>query len=318
MIDHRVHVLRMVASHGTVTAAAQALGYTPSAVSHQLRTLARELGVPLLARQGRGVQLTPAARVLLSHADELYARWEEIRAELGAAGQERVRSLRLCGFSTAAAALLPRVAARVAARHPGARVRIIEADPDACYELLLADQADLAVVVATASLPSSSDPRFDQEPLLDDPLDLLLPADHPLAGRSSALLSQTAGDPWIVDRPGRPYHQLMLTACAEAGFTPLMAHEATEWDTGAALVAAGLGVALIPRLARIPEGRDVVRVPLRGDPSPARHILTSVRRGSRGQPAIAAALEALESLDEVADTTRGRRRSEPGRPAVTG
>jgi DNA-binding transcriptional LysR family regulator len=308
MIDHRVQVLRMVASHGTLTAAAEALGYTPSAVSHQLRTLSRDLGVPLLARQGRGVQLTPAARVLLERTAELYTRWEEIRADLSTAADQRVRSLRLCGFSTAAAALLPQVATRVRARHPGAAVQIIEADPTECYDLLLADRADLAVVVATAGLPSSTDPRFDQEPLLDDPLDLLLPADHPLAAQRSALLSQTAAEPWILDRPGRPYHQLVLTACAEAGFTPTVAHEASEWETGAALVAAGLGIALIPRLARVPAGYDVARVPLRGDPSPARHILTSVRRGSRGQPAIAAALDSLASLAEVAAAPRGNSR----------
>lgn len=310
MIDDRIHVLRLVAAHGTVTAAAEALSYTPSAVSHQLRTLARDLGVPLLARQGRGIHLTPAARVLLSRADELYARWEEIRAELEAAGSGGVRTLRLCGFSTAAATLLPRVATHVRARHPEANVRIIEADPEECYDLLLADRSDLAVVVATAALPPSTDPRFDQEPLLDDPLDLLLPVDHPLANQPTALLSQTAEDAWILDRPGRPYHQLVLSACAEAGFTPDIAHEASEWETGAALVAAGLGIAMIPRLARIPAGYTVARVPLRGDPSPARHILTSVRRGSRGQAAIAAALESLESLDEVAGTRRTRARAD--------
>src|SRR5699024_3333525 len=109
-------------------------------------------------------------------------------------------------------------------------------------------------------------------------------------------LSETYNEHWIMDRPGRPYHQLVLTACSAAGFTPAIAHEATEWDTGAALVAAGLGVALVPRLARIPAGYPIVRVPLRGDPVPARHILTSVRQGSRSHPIIAASLEALEDI----------------------
>ena len=301
MIDRRLHVLRMVASHGTVTAAAEALSYTPSAVSHQLRSLARDLGVTLLVRQGRGVRLTPAGRVVVGYADELFGRWEEIRGELATAGHEGAGTLRLCGFSTAAAALLPPVAARVRAVHPGATVRIIEADPEECFDLLLADEADLAVVVATATLPPSDDPRFDQAPLLDDPLDLLLPGDHPLAGQASVLLSQTAGDPWIMDRPGSPYHQLVLTACAAAGFTPGIAHQAAEWDTGAALVAAGLGIALIPRLARLPADYTIARVPLRGDPTPSRHLLTGVRRGSRQQPAIAAGLDAL---GELAVTTR--------------
>ncbi|HET7302974.1 MAG TPA: LysR family transcriptional regulator [Segeticoccus sp.] len=294
MIDHRLQVLRMVAVHGTVTAAAQALSYTPSAVSHQLAGLSRDLGVPLLAHQGRGVRLTPAARVLLSHLDDLYARWEQIRSEVTSAGGEGVGTLRLCGFSTAAAALLPRVAAQVRAAHPGWSVRIIEADPEECFDLLLADDADVAVVVATGSLPPSIDSRFDQRPLVEDPLDLLLPTDHPLAGQPSVHLAETAAESWITDRPGRPYHQLLLAACAAAGFTPAMTHRATEWDTGAALVSAGLGVALVPRLARLPAGYDVVRVPLRGDPSPSRHLLTSIRRGSEGQPAIATALQALD------------------------
>lgn len=289
-------MLRVVASHGTVTAAARALSYTPSAVSHQLAGLSRELGVPLLVQQGRGIRLTPAARVLLRHADELYARWEEIRAEVAAAGDEGVGTLRLCGFSTAAAALLPAVAGRVRAEHPGWQVRIIEADPEECFDLLLADEVDVAVVVATATIPPSTDPRFDQHPLLEDPLDLLLPADHPLATEPSLPLARTAGEPWIVDRPGKPYRQLVVTNCATAGFTPTIAHEAAEWDTGAALVAAGLGVALVPRLARLPAGYAIARVPVHGDPTPVRHILTSIRRGSGNRPPISTALTALEDL----------------------
>lgn len=300
MIDHRLHVLRVLASRGTVTAAAEALNYTPSAVSHQLRGLARDLGVTLLEQDGRGVRLTESARILVEHADELYARWEEIRGELGAADAEHIGSLRLCGFSTAAAALLPYAAAQVRAAYPHCTVRIIEADPEDCFDLLIAHQADVAVVVATASLPPSIDPRFERRPLLDDPLDLLVPSGHGLAGRASVPLSDAADEPWILDRPGRPHHQLVLTACAAAGFTPAVAHEAVEWDTGAALVSAGLGVALVPRLARLPDGYQIARIPLRGDPTPARHVLTGVRRGSRRQPSIATALEALEDIAQRA------------------
>jgi len=296
MIDPRLNVLRVVAARGTVTAAAETLSYSPSAVSHQLRSLADDLGVPLLEREGRGIRLTAAAQVLLNHADDLFARWEEIRSELAATDPAQVTSFRLCGFSTAASALMPYVAAEVRVHHPRCRVRIIEADPEECFDLLLAQHADLAVVVATAAIPPSGDPRFDQEPLLDDPLDLLVPADHPLATRSSALLSEAADEPWIMDRAGRPLHGLVVSACAAAGFTPSVAHESTEWDTGAALVGAGLGVALIPRLARIPTGDRIVRVPLRGDPTPARRILTAVPSGGRDHPAVTTALTALEEI----------------------
>lgn len=283
----------MVAERGTVTAAAQSLNYTPSAVSHQLSALSRDLGVKLLEPSGRGVRLTAAARVLLKRADELNARWEEIRAELAEVGQEERALLRLCGFSTAAAALLPATVSAVREAHPYCAVRIIEADPEECFDLLQTEQADLAVVVATSSLPPASDPRFDQRPLLDDPLDLLVPEGHRLASRPSVLLREAAEEDWILDRPGRPHHRLVLSACAEAGFRPSVAHEAADWDTGASLVSASLGVGLVPRLARLPDGYRIVRVPLAGEPAPARHVLTGVRRGSRGQPVIATALEAL-------------------------
>jgi DNA-binding transcriptional LysR family regulator len=310
MIDSRLHVLRMLAVHGTVTAAARALHYTPSAVSHQLRGLSEELGVVLLAPDGRGVRLTPAARILLSHADELFARWEHIRGLLGAESGEHPAVLRLCGFSTAAAALLPPVVTSLRTSRPEMEVRIIEADPLECFDLLLADEADLAVVVATDTLPATSDPRFDQEFLLDDPLDLLVPTTHPLAARPWIALGETADQPWIVDRPNRPHRQLVFTSCAEAGFTPAVAHEAVEWDTGAALVAAGFGVSLVPRLARMPAGYPITRVPLRGDPRPSRHIRTAVRRGSRSQPVLA---EALAALLETAAAVR-----KPGFPFAGG
>ena len=295
MIDRRLHVLRMVAACGTVTAAAEALHYAPSAVSQQLRSLGKELGVDLVVQDGRRVRLTPAARVLLEHADELFSSWEEIRGKVAAATEEGSGTLRLCGFSTAAAALLPGVAASVHATHPSCRVRIIEAEPEECFNLLLADEADVAVVVATGTIPSTTDPRFEQRYLLEDPLDLLVPETHRLAGEGSVLLGDLVGESWIMDRPGRPYHQLLQTACAAAGFSPAVAHIASEWDTGAALVAAGLGIALIPRLAHQPTGYPIVRVPLRGDPTPSRHILTGIRRGSAEQPLIADTLATLEA-----------------------
>lgn len=299
MIDRRLQVLRMVAACGTVTGAAEALHYAPSAVSQQLRTLSKDLGVELIVHEGRRIRLTPAARTLLAHADDLYARWEEARAEVLATSGEEGGDLRMCGFSTAAAALLPPVAARIQARVPGCRVTVIEADPGNCFELLLADLADVAVVVATAQVPSSADPRFEQKHLIEDTLDLLVPESHRLAGEAAVSLADLAGEPWIMDRPGRPYHQLLQTACASAGFTPIVAHQASEWDTGAALVAAALGIALIPRLAHVPEGYPVTRVPLIGEPAPSRHILTGVRRGSAQHPMIAMALSELRETAEA-------------------
>lgn len=302
MIDQRLHVLRVLAELGTLTEVARRLGYTPSAVSHQLRSLSKDLGMPVVEQRGRGLVITRAGQVLLERSQELFTRWEEIRGELDGLGTgTRRRQLRLCGFSTAAATLLPPTAQRLAQRYPDSRVTIIEAEPEECFDLLLAEQADIAVVVATDPLPPRSDARFEQSALFSDRLDLLVPADHRLATRSAASLSEAAEEAWILDRPGSPYHRLVRTACAAAGFLPEKAHQSREWETGAALVSAGLGVALIPRLARLPEGFDVARVPLRGDPVPSRKILTGIRSGSAGQPLIAEALEVLAEVStEVA------------------
>lgn len=296
MIDQRLRVLRVVAARGTITAAAADLGYTPSAVSHQLRMLARDLGVVLLEQDGRRLRLTAAAVTLLQRTDELFAHWEEIRAEVQRSSGEGLGHLMLAGFSTAASALLPSVAAAAQREFPRSRVRIVEADPEVCFEMLLTEYVDVAVVAATEPLPATDDPRFEQEPLLTDALDLLVPVGHRLAERGEISLHEAAAEPWIMDRPGRAHHQLALRACAAAGFTPSQAHEVVEWDTGAALVAAGLGVALVPRLARLPADDELVRVPLRGPGAPVRHVRTSVRRGTSEQPEIALALRELRRV----------------------
>ena len=296
MIDQRLHVLRVVAERGTVSAAAADLGYTPSAISHQLRTLARDVGAPLLVPEGRGVRLTVAALTLLERTHDLFSQWEEIRADVQQASGTSRGYLRMAGFSTAASALLPPAAVAVNRSFPLSTIRIIEADPEVCFDMLLADQVDVAVVVSTSKLPPTSDPRFQQERLMEDALDLLVPADSPLATRSRVRLADAAEEHWIMEHPDRPYHQLVTAACAAAGFTPEHSHEVVEWDTGAALVSAGFGVALVPRLARIPNAQGLVRIPLRGEASPVRHVRTSVRSGTARQPEIACALTELRKV----------------------
>lgn len=297
MIDlRRLQVLRVLHEHGTVTAAAQALYLTPSAVSQQIRQLSRDLGVDLLERVGRQVRLTSTAHTLLSHADRLYAQWELARADLAAVGEGEAGQLRLCGFPTGLASLLTPAGARLRQAHPRLAVHLTETQTIDCFDLLLADQADIAVVVAVPEGPPLDDPRFDQQPLLDDPLDLVVPVDHPLANRGSVELAETAHESWIVPSDSIDHYHVTLVACATAGFAPRMAHQAQEWPAVIALVAHGFGICLLPRLAPLPSHQAVVRIPLRGKPTPSRRILACVRRGSHRQPAIAKGLEALHEI----------------------
>lgn len=297
MLDPKLRVLQLVAQHGTVTAAAAASHYTPSAVSYQLRQLSDELGVPLIEAHGRGVQLTTAARTLLRHVDALSAQATRAYAELAALADEPSGPFTVCGFSTAATHLLPPVAATLRDRHPHVRVRVIEAEPRRCFDLLLAGDADLALVINTADTPPTGDERFDQRPLLDDPLDLVVPEGHPFTRRRRVTLAEAADEHWIVGRPGSAYHDLVRTACTAAGFSPNIAHYADEWDTGAALVALQFGVILVPRLARLHDDRPVVRVPLSGDPAPARRVVAATRRGGAEHPLV---LQSLEAINDVA------------------
>jgi DNA-binding transcriptional LysR family regulator len=292
MIDlRRLHVLRMLDEHRTVTAAAAALYLTPSAVSQQIRLLGRDLGIDLLERVGRGVRLTPAARVLLGHADRLYAEWEGVLAEAAAAPAGGV--LRLCGFPTALAALLAPAAAEL--RDTGVAAELTETGNAECFTLLLAGAADIAVVLPAPDAPPRDDPRFDQQPLLHDPFDLVVPADHPLASAETVDLSAAADEAWIGADRGDD-SAIVMAACSAAGFAPRIAHSTEGWNAAVALVAHGFGVCLMPRLATIPGHNRVVRIPLRGTPAPSRTVLTCVRRGSRGQPTIARGLAALAEV----------------------
>ncbi|WP_155054312.1 LysR family transcriptional regulator [Streptomyces blattellae] len=295
MIDlRRLHVLRAVAHYGTVTAAAHALHFTPSAASQQIRQLARDLGVDLLEPQGRGVRLTPAAESLLAHADAIQARWDQAELDLRAGQGEPAGLLRACGFPLAVAVLLAPMAARLRGRHPRLDVRVQEAVVPESFNLLFEGESDLAVVEATVVNPPLSDARFDQQPLLDDPFDLVVPEGHPLAGRGRIDLAEAAHESWIAPVPDSPCRPHVLSACGAAGFTPDVVHQAMDWNGMAHLVAHGLGVALIPRLAQLMPHLPVTRVPCAADPH--RKLLTCTRRGGHERPAVAAALAELREL----------------------
>lgn len=297
MIDRRLQTLRAVHQYGTVTAAAHALHLTPSAASQQIRQLSAHLGVALLEPEGRKVRLTDAALTLIAHADALFERWEEARADLAAQAGSPTGILRIGGFPTAIADLIAPAAAHLRKTAPKLTLRISEVETVEGYDLLLTNQLDIAVTAPTLDSPSPNDPRFAQQSLLDDELQhLLIPAGHHLANRRTVALAEAAHEPWIVPAAGTSdWHNITLVACASAGFTPAIAHHVKEWTAISALVAQGLGVALIPRLAHVPLHPTVALIPISDQPRPTRRILTCTRRGSHHHPAIQQGLNALQS-----------------------
>lgn len=295
MIDlRRLHMLRVVHQQGTVTAAAEALHLTPSAVSHHMRELAREVRVPLFEPQGRGVRLTPAGRRLIDHADALLARWEEARAELESFRAGLAGPLRIAGFPTAISGLIGPAAGSLRRSHPDLLVQVRESDTAESLDLLLAGEVDIALVEPIEGGPPPDDPRFEQSLLLEEPHILLVPAGHPLADNGSVRLEDASAEDWIVAAPGTCDHATRVRVlCAAAGFSPRIVHAAINWSAIWSLVGNGLGVSLVPRLAEGPAGQAVVRVPVAGENVPIRRILTCVRRGSRQNPLIDLGLRTL-------------------------
>lgn len=298
MIDSKLQTLRVLRTHGTVTAAALALRLTPSTVSHQLKQLAHETGLRLLEPDGRRVRLTPAAELLLKHADAMFAQWEHAKADLAALDAGETGGLRMCGLASTLAAFIAPAAARLREARPGVRLHLAAVESDEAFRMLESGEADIAVINPIDTTPPPSDGRFEQHFLVEDVEDLLVPADHPFAERESVALAEAADEEWISTPDCVDQEQLFLSATAAAGFSPDIAHRADAWFSASSLVCTGFGVILCSRLAPIPDGHAVVRVPIHGSPVPTRRLFTAVRRGSTGQPAIARGLAAIR--EEVA------------------
>ncbi|MFF4100508.1 LysR family transcriptional regulator [Streptomyces sp. NPDC001903] len=288
----KLRILRTLADRGTVTATAEALHMTPSAVSQQLTNLARQLGVPLLEAQGRRVRLTDAAHLVLRHAEAVFAQLERADAELAGYLAGEAGEVRIGAFSTAVPVLVVPAVAALRRSHPGVEVRVRETEAAQSYELLAAGAVDLALSLA-AHAPTARDPRFTRITLMEDPLDVALPPDHPLATAPALRLADLSGDPWIYGGSG-PWQEIARNACEAAGFVPEQAHSASGWTAILAMVEAGMGVALIPRMVSGRASGVAVRV-LAHD-RPTRHVLAATRSGGEAAPAVSGVLTALRTV----------------------
>ncbi|MFD3738174.1 LysR family transcriptional regulator [Streptomyces sp. NPDC058629] len=291
----KLRILRTLRDRGTVTATAEALLMTPSAVSQQLTNLAKQLGVELLEPQGRRVRLTDAAHLVLRHAEAVFDQLERADAELTGYLRGEAGEVRVGAFSTAVPALVvPAVRLLRAEDRPGPDVRVREAEAAQAYELLTAGEVDLALSLA-AHAPTARDPRFSLFPLLADPLDVALPAGHPLAEAPAPRLADLAADRWIFGGSG-PWSEITTAACEAAGFVPEQAHSAAGWTAILALVEAGMGIALVPRMASREQRREGVVMRVLEADQPRRHVVAAVRHGAESGPAVARVLTALTDI----------------------
>jgi len=292
MLDvRRMRVLKSVAEEGSIAAAAQALSFTPSAVSQQIATLEREAGVSLVERGPRSIRLTDAGRALVEHTEGILASLEAAEAEIQAIAGVRGGILRLASFPTAYATIMPAAIAEFRSRHPAVELTLTEADPLMSLARVKSGELDLALLYEYDYVPLPEEDALERDILTDDPIRVLLPRGHRETRRRAVSLDTLAEERWITSTARSSCHEFVSRACRAAGFEPSIGFESDDHGVWQGLVAAGVGVALAPDLALEHlhpgvEARPVALQPLK------RRIYTAYRAGGRS-PAIDAMLEVL-------------------------
>jgi DNA-binding transcriptional LysR family regulator len=295
MLDlHRLRLLREFADRGTIAATAAALGYTPSAVSQQLSALEREAGAALLDRAARSVELTDVGRQLAVHAEIILAQVEAAEADLSAAGREPSGRAAVAAFPSAAAAFAPALVRSMRA-HPGLTLLLQQAQPGEGLRRVRSGEVDVALVDDwTGSLPENGPTLLRYYALLRDPVVLIVPRDHPLADPTVPVdlrrLRETSR--WMAAPEGEPSRQAVDRLLESAGGAPAVPWEFEGLGTIVSLVARGIGVAAVPRLALAGGERRVVVRELPGS-APARDVYAVARAASVRRPAVAVILSAL-------------------------
>lgn len=280
----RLKALRELSIRHTMAAVADALSLTPSAVSQQIALLEEEVGVPLTERRGRGVKLTHAGEVLVSHAERIMAVLDEANSELASISKEVAGTLRVAAFATAAAALLPPVLQELKKSYPRLQITIIEMEPSEGLAALGSWNTDLAIVDDLSVRLARMENTVQKVRLIDDELKVVMAQDHDLARKPSIVLSELKDEEWAMDSATSFYGEFVMNLCRQAGFTPQINAACRGSEIIAAMVASGCSVSIIPGLRLGQITQKLASRPLR--PAVTRRISVAFRQGERSHPAI--------------------------------
>lgn len=293
-----VRIVRAIAEHGSITAAARILGYSQPAVSQHLQRTERRLGLPLVSRVGRTVRLTEAGQVLARHAQLITSALDAASGELADLAGLRTGTVRVAAFPTASSTIVPRLLALLGEQHPGIRVSYVEAQPPQAVTLLRDGAIDLAI---TFSYPGDrSDPHRDSanglatRTLYTEEMVVVLPADHPLAEASVVEVAALHAERWIAGCPRCSGH--LLAVCDVAGFAPDIAFETDNASAVLNMVASGLGVAMVARLALATTSLPAGAVIRAQSPSSLRSIHLVASDGAERVPSLAATIALFDRI----------------------
>ncbi|PFG19900.1 molybdate transport repressor ModE-like protein [Serinibacter salmoneus] len=295
-----LRLMQAIRDHGSITAAARALGVSQPAASQQAARLERRLGTALLDRQGRTVRLTEAGAALARHGETISGVLRAAEAEVASLAGMRSGVVRLVAFPSASATLVPAALAALRREHPELRVTLEEVEPPESLRLLRAGRADLALTFTFPDQPMpDGDAGLVTTDLLAEPTVVVLPEGHALAGEHEVDIADLAHEQWIAGCPRCRSHLMHQTE--SSGYTPQIAYATDDYAAVVGLVAAGLGVAMLPRLARhAAVSRPGVAV-AQVRPAAPRTVQAVTTRDLLRVPAVAATVRALRAAADAVE-----------------
>ncbi len=294
MLDvKRIKVLREVIDRGSFSAAGDGLHLSQSAVSQQVAALEREVGLPLLDRTSSGPRLTEAGEALMGHADAVFARLEEAERELAEiAGLKRGR-VRLVSFPTASATLVTRAVSRFRRSHPGVELHLAEREPEDAIPALRRGEYDLALYFDFADMPDELGRDLQRALILEERMWIALPGGHPLTSKAAIAIKELAGEDWLCGETADSCRAHVFHLCRSAGFEPRISFESDDYAVMQGLVAAGLGVTLLPDLALANPNPEVELRPIAGRKAPVRRVWSVTREPSCRSAAVGEMQESI-------------------------
>ncbi|WP_260955734.1 LysR family transcriptional regulator [Pseudomonas citri] len=293
----RLRALRELSIRKTMAAVADALHVSPSAVSQQIALLEEEVGIDLVERRGRGVNLTIAGRMLVERANRIFSELESARADMAELKEVVAGELRVAAFPSVAAALIPKTIRALRETYPRLSVQFDEMEPEEGINALRSWQTDVALIDDLNVPHSLLDPGIEIIPLIEDVFNVMMSPDHHIAHREEVRLADLSEERWVIDTASGTYTNLLTSACQNAGYTPNIVARCKGFEVAIALIRDGCAIAIFPELRASFELKDA-RV-CRLVPEIRRRISVAFRKGEKKSPALQAFIQRI--YEQAAD-----------------